>query len=168
MSTQHEADPGGVPRQQLDDLIASMAGPIGTLAGVVVEAIAASFKMLLDQAHRAGIDSGLAQAEHRVARMVGTRATTLTHGADGTLVRCDRCGGDGLVVRTEPPAPHRRDPAATTVIPRLDSLPGETAILPRLDDQGNRTDTRPLERPIDTRPNDPTTTRKFDTRGRRD
>lgn len=156
MSTQHEADPGGVPRAELDNLIASMTGPIATLAGVVVEAVAGAFKLMLDQAHRAGVDAGVAQAEHRVARTVGTRATVVTHGADGTLVRCERCGGDGLVVRTDPPVPHRRDMAATTIIPRLDHLPGETAILPRIDDRA------------DLRPNDPTTTSKYDTRGRRD
>jgi hypothetical protein len=164
VTTHHEADPGGIPREDFESLIASMTGPVATLAGVVVEAIASSFRMLLDQAHRAGVDAGLAQAEHHVARMVGTRATAATHGVEGTLVRCDRCGGDGLVVRTEPPSPHRRDPAATTVIPRLDHIPGETAILPRLDDRGERIDLRPG----DPRPNDPTTTSKFDTRGRRD
>lgn len=159
MSLHHEAEPAGVTRAELDQLIASMTGPIGTLAGVVVEAIGGAFRMLLDQAHRAGVEAGIAQAEHRVARAVGTRATAESHGADGTLVRCDWCGGEGLVVRTEPPAPYRRDPAATTVIPRLDGLPGETAILPRLDELGNRQPERP---------NDPTTTSKYDSRGRRD
>lgn len=149
--TTHSDDPGRehhVPTEELDNLIASMTGPIGTLAGVVVEAIAGAFKMLLDQAYRAGVDAGVAQAEHRVSRMVGTRATALSHGAEGTFMRCDRCGGDGLIIRTEPPAPRRRDPAATVIIPRLDNAVGETTILPRV--------------------NDPTTTSKFDPPGRRD
>ncbi len=144
----HSATPGGVPTEELTNLIASMTGPIGTLAGVVVEAIAGAFKILLDQAHQAGVESGLAQAEHRVARTVGVRATVATHGADGILIRCGTCGGEGLVVRTDPPLPHRRDPAATTVIPRLGNLLGDTELIPRV--------------------NDPTTTTKFDQPGRRD
>jgi hypothetical protein len=142
-STGHEG-----PTHDLEALLASLTGPVAILAGVVVETIGGAFRVLLDQAYQSGVDAGHAQAEYRVARMVGTRATVASHGADGTLVRCDRCGGDGLVVRTEPPAPYRRDPNATAVIPRLDELHGETTLLPRI--------------------NDPTTTSKFDTRGRRD
>lgn len=146
----HSADPAvHIPTGELDRLISMLSGPVGTLTEVLVRAIASSVQTMLDQSYRAGVSAGLAQAEHRVAQLVGTRADPRIHGTDGVLMRCHTCGGEGLVVRTDAPSPFpRTDPAATTVIPRLADPNRDTAVLPKV--------------------NDPTMTSKYDPLGRCD
>ncbi len=121
-----------------------MTGPIGALAGVVVETIGGAVKVMLDQSYRSGRAAGRADVEHRVARTVGTPA-----GGGGVWGRCRTCGGDGLVEEPARPADPlgSLDLRETAVIPRINPEPGpgDTAILPR-HNAGNYGDTNDQRR----------------------
>lgn len=114
-----------VPVVDLERLLAGLTGPVAALAGVVVETVGGAVKVLLEQAYRSGQAAGRADAEHRVARAVGTDA-----GGGQVWSRCGTCGGDGIVAAAPPHAPAvALDMRDTAVIPPIG--PGDTAILPR-------------------------------------
>ncbi len=120
------------PAADLDRVLASLTGPVATLAGVIVETIGGAVKVMLDQSYRAGRAAGRADAEHRVARAVGTAA------GDGQVwARCGPCGGDGIVAADVLLPTHQPvrpvDLHETAIIPRIGSA-GDTTILPRHDD----------------------------------
>ena len=108
----------------LQDLVASMSGPIGAMLSTFGQGAVTIVQHLLDQAYAAGRSRGRADAEYRVAHAVG--APTIQNGVGGTWMRCAGCAGDGLVFQPAPqPGPvgnaHRAHPsqAQTEVIPRI-------------------------------------------------
>lgn len=135
------ADPARPGPADLHALVASMTGPMSSMLATLGQGTVAVFQHLLDQAYEAGRVRGRAEVEHRVARQVGLPVTE--RGVEGTLHRCYECGGEGLVFRSNAPAPPasaigslrrpqpRAGEAETEVIPRLRDGDPATVLLDR-------------------------------------
>jgi hypothetical protein len=122
----HVAEP--VSTDDLVKLLATLVGPVEVMLSAVADGAVGVMRTLLDQAFEHGRAAGLADAEHRVSKVVGTRAVD-TNGIDGVLVRCGTCGGDGLLVQADQgldPGAGVYDPAATAIIPKIGNDPTAT------------------------------------------
>jgi hypothetical protein len=117
----------------LQDLVSSVAGPMGAMLSTLSQGAVTIVQALLDRAYESGRARGRADAEYRVAHQVGV-PTTSSNGVPGTMLRCHQCNGDGLVFRPDTPA----GPVGT--VHRPSTGPGETTtIIPRIRSEAENT-----------------------------